>query len=59
VEFLEIAGGDAEFFGEEALASLGGDEVDAGDARVVLEESKGFLGEDGAAGAGYANRNGE
>ena len=52
-KLLGVTWSDAEFFGEEALASIGKDEVNARDSRVRIEERQRFLGEDGAALAAY------
>ena len=57
-KLLGVTWSDAEFFGEEALASIGKDEVNARDSRVRIEERQRFLGEDGAAGSGHTYGNG-
>ena len=52
-KLLDVAGRDAQFFGEEALAGFGDDQVNFFDARVGFEEFECFLREDGAAGPGH------
>src|SRR5579859_6553730 len=52
-QLLEVAGREVELFGEEALTGFGDDEMNAGHARVGLEQSERFLRQDGATGSGH------
>jgi hypothetical protein len=49
--------GNAEFFGEKALASVREDEMDARHARVSVEQRQCFLRQNGATGSGYTYGN--
>src|SRR5258708_18581211 len=53
-----VARGNAELFGEEALAGFGDDEVDAHDASVFFEQSERLLGEYCPACSSHTNGNG-
>lgn len=54
-KFFQIAGGEEQFFGEEALSGFSDDEMDAGDARVFVKEGESLLREESAAGSGDAD----
>ena len=52
-KLFEVAGSDAQFFGEEPLTGFRDDQVNSLDARVRFEQFQRFLRQDGAAGSGH------